>query len=152
MPKIKLKKQKSYEFEYKVTLQVRDINYGGHLSNDALVGIIHEARINLLNTLGCSELDLGDKKTGIIMSDLAVNYLGEGFMFDEITVYSHIDEISNASFRIFHNIIKQDKTIAYAETGIIAFDYDVRQIVEIPDTFINALNKCIGNSLTNVIV
>src|SRR4030042_4639662 len=102
MPKVKLVKKENYEFEYKVILQVTDINYGGHLGNDALVGIIHEARVNLLTALGCSEFDLGDGKTGIIMSDLGVNYLGEGFMFDEIIIHSTIDEISNASFRIFH--------------------------------------------------
>ena len=140
MPKIKLKKQDNYEFEYKTTLQVTDINYGGHLGNDALVGITHEARVNLLRTLGFSELDLGDGKTGIIMADLAVNYLGEGFMFDEITVYSHIDEISSVSYRIFHHIASNEKTIALAETGIIAFDYNERRIVEIPISFISALN------------
>src|SRR4030042_2545708 len=116
MPKIKLKAQDKYEFEYKVTIQVRDINYGGHLGNDALVGLTHEARINMLRTLGCSELDLGDGKTGIIMGDLAVNYQGEGFMFDDLIIYSHIDEIGAHSFRIFHHITKGDKTIALAET------------------------------------
>lgn len=141
MPKIKLKKKNKYEFEHKVTLQVRDINYGGHLGNDALVGIIHEARINLLRSLDCSEFDLGDGKTGIIISDLAVNYLGEGFMFDEILIHSHISDISSASFRIFHYVTKHDKTIALVETGVIAFDYNERRIVELPDCFIKALNK-----------
>lgn len=101
MPKVKLKKQEKYEFEYNTILQVTDINYGGHLGNDALVGITHEARVNFLRTLGFSELDLGDGKTGIIMADLAVNYLGEGFMFDQLIVNSHIDEISNVSFKFF---------------------------------------------------
>lgn len=144
MPKSKLKVQEKYEFEYGKTLQVTDINYGGHLGNDALVGITHEARVNLLRTLGCSELDLGDGATGIIMADLAVNYLGEGFMFDDIKVLSHIDEISTHSFRIFHHMLKEDKTIALAETGIIAFDYNERRITEIPRAFLDSLNNYIG--------
>jgi acyl-CoA thioesterase FadM len=90
--------------------------------------------------LGFSELDLGDGRTGIIMADLAVNYLGEGFMFDDITVLSHIDEISSVSYRIFHHFVNKEKTIALAETGIIAFDYNDRRIVEIPASFIEALN------------
>jgi acyl-CoA thioester hydrolase len=143
MPKVKLKKQESYEFEYKKVLQVRDINYGGHLGNDALVSLTHEARLNLLRTLGFSELDLGDGKTGIIMADLAVNYLGEGFMFDELAIESHIDEISAVSFRIFHHFLKGEKTIALAETGIIAFDYKERSIVSIPETFLSALENYI---------
>ena len=145
MPKIKLAKRDNYEFEYKVTLQVTDINYGGHLGNDALVGIIHEARVNLLTTLGCSEFDLGDGKTGIIMSDLGINYLGEGFLLDELIVYSNINEISNASFRIFHHVTKKDKTIALAETGVIAFNYNESHIVEIPKVFLDSLNNYLDN-------
>ena len=145
MPKIKLKKKDTYEFEYKVTLQVTDINYGGHLGNDALVGIIHETRVNLLRTLGCSEFDLGDGKTGIIMSDLGVNYLGEGFMFDDLVIYSNIDEISNASFRIFHQVTKKDKIIALAETGIITYNYNEGHIVEIPKEFLESLHKYLEN-------
>lgn len=145
MPKIKLAKRNNYEFKYNVILQVTDINYGGHLGNHALVGIIHEARVNMLNILGCSEFDLGDGKTGIIMSDLGVNYLGEGFLFDNLVVYSNIDEISNASFRIFYKVMKKDKIIALAETGIIAFNYNEGHIVEIPQEFLNVLNKYIEN-------
>ena len=144
MPKIKLKKQEQYEFEYKTTIQVTQINYGGHLGNDALVSITHQARVNLLKELGFTELDLGDGETGIIMADLAVNYLGEAFMFDELTVYSHVDEISSHSFRVFHNITKEDKSIALAETGIIAFNYKDHMISEIPEIFINKLNKKTG--------
>ena len=141
MPKIKLKKQDEYEFEYKTTIQVTQINYGGHLGNDALVSLTHQARVNLLKELGVTELDLGDGKTGIIMADLAVNYLGEAFMFDELTVYSHVDEISSHSFRVFHNIIKNDKSIALAETGIISFNYNDHIIAEIPETFLDNLKK-----------
>lgn len=141
MPKIKLKKQEFYEFDYDRVLQVRDINYGGHLGNDSLVSIVHEARIDLLNKLGLTELNLGQESIGIIMADLAVNYLGEGFLLDKIKVLSHIDEISSVSFRIFCHVIKNDETIALAETGIIAFDYKERAIADIPEIFIKRLTE-----------
>jgi acyl-CoA thioester hydrolase len=145
MPKIKLKQQDAYEFEYPVTLQVYHINYGGHLGNDTVVSLLHEARVNLLKQLGLTELNLGDGKTGIIMADLAVNYLKEGFLFDQFIIFTHIDEISAASFRIFHKIMKDDIIIALAEIGIITFDYHEHAITEIPTDFLNVLNdylKC----------
>jgi acyl-CoA thioesterase FadM len=145
MPKKKLKKQNEYEFKYNITLKMRDINYGGHLGNDAVVSIAHEARIDLLNQMGLTELNLGNNKTGIIMSDLSVNYLGEGFMFDKITVFSHIDEISPASFRVFHNFTKDDKTIALVETGLITFDYSEREISEVPEEFIKKIEEYKNN-------
>ena len=145
MPRIKLKRQDNYEFLYKKNLSVRDINYGGHLGNDAVVSIIHEARLDLLKQLGFTELNLGDGKTGIIMADLVVNYIEEAFMFDQINVMSHIDEITSASFRIFHNFTKKDSTIILAETGIIAFDYSIRRVTEIPDIFLKNLDRYIKN-------
>lgn len=141
MPRIKLHEQPRYEFCYEVTLQVRDINYGGHLGNDALVGLLHEARINLLNRLGCSEMDLGDGQTGIIMADLAVNFKEEGFMLDRLQIDSHIGEISQRSFRIFHRITKGGSILALAETGFVAFNYAIRAIAPVPAAFIEALNN-----------
>ena len=135
MPRVKLQLQPTYEFHYEVTLQVRDINYGGHLGNDALVGLLHEARINLLHGLGLSEMNLGDGQTGIIMADLVVNFLEEGFMLDRLAIDSHIGEMTQRSFRIFYRITKGDKILALAETGIVAFDYAQRKIVPVPAPF-----------------
>ncbi|HOJ64326.1 MAG TPA: thioesterase family protein [Spirochaetota bacterium] len=143
MPKIKLKECENYEYQYSTRINIRDINYGGHLGNDSLVGILHEARIDLLNKMGFSELDLGDGKTGIIMSDLAVKFIKEGFLLDEIIVYSHIDEISNASFRIFHKIVrvKDNALLALAETGIVCFNYKEKAISDIPEAFLQKIGK-----------
>ncbi|MBN2545380.1 MAG: thioesterase family protein [Spirochaetes bacterium] len=141
MSKVKLKSLDKYEYEYKRILLVKDINYGGHLGNDALVTILHEARIDLFNKLGATEFDLGDNATSIIMADLIVNYTGEGFMLDEIKIMTHIDDISSASFRLFHKIIKQDKTLALAEVGIISYNYKDKQIVEIPEVFLNKITR-----------
>lgn len=144
MPRVKLQEQSCYEFRYEITLQVRDINYGGHLGNDALVGLLHEARINLLSQLGCSEMNLGDGQTGMIMGDLVVNFREEGFMLDRLQIDSHIGEISQRSFRIFHRITKGDNLLALAETGLVTFNYARRAIAPVPAAFIEALNTFTG--------
>ncbi len=141
MPRVKLEEQPHYEFRHTLTIRVTDLNYGGHLSNDALVGLIHEARVNLMRTLDCSELDLGDRKTGLIMVDLVVNFLQEGFMFDELQIDSHIGGLSSKSFRIFQRILKSGKLLALAETGWLAFDYAERKTVPLPQTFLAALEQ-----------
>ncbi len=135
MPRVKLQPQPKYEFHYEVTLQVRDINYGGHLGNDALVGLLHEARINLLHSLGLSEMNLGDGQTGIIMADLVVNFLEEGFMLDRLDIDSHIGEMTQRSFRIFHRVTRGDKILALAETGLVSFNYAERKTARIPKSF-----------------
>ncbi len=149
MPRIKLKEQNQYKFEYHTVISVRDLNYGGHLGNDALVGIIHVARLDLLKKLKCDELNLGDGKTSIIMGDLAVNYLNQGFLHDKISIFSHISEIRNSGFRIFHKFIKKNdnpagtesKALALAETGIVTFDYKKNKVTGIPDSFLTSLRR-----------
>jgi len=139
MPRIKLHEQPHYGFRYEVTLQPRDINYGGHLGNDALVTLIGEARVNLLNTIGCSEGDLGDGRTAIIMADLVVNYCAEGFLCDVLCIDTHVGELSRHGFRLFHRVTRDNRVIALVETGLATFDYQQRKIAPVPDTFIQAL-------------
>ena len=141
MPRIKLQEQPRYEFKYEVALQPRDINYGGHLGHETLVALIHSARADLLRSLGFSENDLGDGRTAMIMSDLAVNYQGEGFMFDAIRIESHVGEMTRTGFRIFHRVARGDKVLAFVETGFLAFNYLERKIVRVPQTFIKTLNQ-----------
>jgi acyl-CoA thioesterase FadM len=139
MPRIKLVEQKEYAFHCTILLQPRDINYGGHLGNDALVALLGTARVNMLHSMGMSEMYLGDGKTGIIMSDMVINFKAEAFMFDEITIDTHAGELSRNGFRIFHRIKKGQTTIALAETGITAFNYGSRKITPLPETFLKGL-------------
>lgn len=139
MPRIKLKEQSGYEFQQTVSVRVTDLNYGGHLGNDALVSLIHDARAHLLYLLGCDEFDLGDQRTGLIMTDLIVNFKREGFMFDRLQIDSHVGEVSQKSFRIFHRITKAGDLLALVETGLVAFDYGQRRVVPLPEAFLRAL-------------
>jgi acyl-CoA thioester hydrolase len=145
MPRTKIDEQPTYEFTGTVTLQPRDINYGGHLGNDSVVSLIGTARASMLHVLGLSEGNLGDGKTGYIMGDLSVNYKAEGFLFDELQVGTHIGEMSRTGFRFFHRISKGQTLIALAETGMVAFDYTTRKIAHVPDTLIEALNRYKAN-------
>lgn len=139
MPRIKLEEQPNYEFEHSLSVRVTDLNYGAHLANNAVVELIHEARVRLFHDLRCSEKDLGDGRTGIIMGDLVLNFEREGFLFDVLTIKSHIGEVSQRGFRIFHKICRDDLTLALAETGLVTFNYRDRQIVAIPQSFREAL-------------
>jgi len=139
MPRVKLNELPDYAFHYKFVLGPRDINYGGHLGNDSLVSIIGTARANMFRSINLGEMDLGDGKAAIIMSDLVVNFKAESFMFDELSVDTHVGEISLTRFRLFHRIKKGDIVVALVETGLTSFDYSSRKITPIPSAFLNAL-------------
>jgi len=140
VPRIKLNPLDRYQHAYETSIEVTDLNYGKHLGNDALVGILHRARVHFLHRLGAREDNLGDGKTGILLTDLVVNYKEEGLLFDKIVVESSIGEVRPKGFRIFHRIsTEHNRTIALAETGIVGFDYKNRRVTKIPESFVSRI-------------
>jgi len=139
LPHIKLDEQRVYAFHYTIRLQPRDINYSGHLGNDALVSLLGTARANMFGSMGLSEVDLGDGQTGIIISDLVVNFKAEAFIFDELLIDTHIGEFSRNGFRMFHRVTKGQTIVALAETGLTTFNYVSRKVAPVPEKFLKVL-------------
>lgn len=115
-----------------IPVRITDINYGNHAGNDALVGIIHEARVQWLIQLGYTELNI--EGTGLIMSDLAVEYKNESFYGDQLKVSICIGELTAVSFELFYSIVNQEnKLIAKAKTGMVCFNYANKKVVTVPE-------------------
>ena len=58
MPRIKIELPEIFIFKTEISIRITDINYGGHLGNDSLLSIIHEARVRFLKHLDYSESDV----------------------------------------------------------------------------------------------
>jgi acyl-CoA thioesterase FadM len=48
MPRIKIEMPEHFTYTTEMPVRISDINYGGHLSNDSIVSLIHEARVRFL--------------------------------------------------------------------------------------------------------
>jgi acyl-CoA thioester hydrolase len=141
MPRLKLKELDTYRFSTTLNVRVTDVNYGGHLGNDAVAGLIQQARVEVLKGLGASEMDLGDGQTGLIQSDLAIVFKGEGFLGDELRIDVEFTERKGSSFRNCYRIVKDDVVIILAEAGFSAFDYNARKTVPLPGPFRVAISN-----------
>jgi acyl-CoA thioesterase FadM len=139
MPRIKLAEQEYYEFRSSLQVRPQDVNYSGHVGNDNLITLVGAARAQLFHSLGLSELDIGDGQTGIIITDMAVNYIGEAFMFDELFVETHLDEFAEKRFRMFHRVRSDSKLVALVETGFVAYSYAARKTTPLPPSFLKCL-------------
>ena len=139
MPRVRLIEQILYEFQSSFQVRPQDINYSGHVGNDNLISLVGAARAHLFNSMGLSELDLGDGQTGVIMTDLVVNYKAEAFLFDELLIDTHVSEVGRSGFRMCHRVRKDKKLIALIETGFATYDYKVKRIAPIPASFLNSL-------------
>ncbi len=132
MPRIELKPLAEYQFATELTVRVTDLNYGGHLGNDRLLGLVHEARLAFLANHGWSEMDCGG--VSLIMGDAAIVFLGQAYGGDRLRVEVSIGEPRRCGFRLFHRITRASdgKAIALVETGMICFDYERQRVQPLP--------------------
>ncbi len=72
MARIKLELPENFPFDTELRVRITDVNYGGHMGNDALLGLLHEARVRFLAHHGLTELDIGG--VGIIIADSVIVY------------------------------------------------------------------------------
>jgi acyl-CoA thioesterase FadM len=134
MSRIKLNMPKNYLFLTDIDIRITDINYGNHLGNDALLSIIHEARLRFLQSMGYSEIDVAG--AGIIMGDVAIVYKSQAYYGDKLKIEVGISDISKKSCDIYYRISKEvNKIVALCKTAIVFFDYDSNKPVNIPQAF-----------------
>ncbi len=133
MPRLQLKALNQYEFQTELVVRTTDLNYGGHLGNDRLLSLVHEARVGWLHSHQWSELDCCG--VGLIMSDAGLVYRAEAFAAENLLFEVAGSEITRCGFRIFYRISRPaDSTlIALAETGMTCFDYQNRKIASLPE-------------------
>lgn len=135
MARIKIDLPGKFIFKTEIPVRITDINYGGHLGNDSLLSIIHEARVRFLNYFSYSESDV--EGTGIIMIDSAIQYKSEGFYGDELIVEIAVNEFSSIGCDFVYRITNKNtsKEISLAKTGIVFFNYEKRKTAPVPEKF-----------------
>lgn len=134
MPRIEIKLPKEFLFSTDVPVRVTDLNYGGHVGNDRVLSIMHEARVQFYRHLGFKdELSFGEN-VGQIITDVAVVYKSESFLGDVITVQISVTDFNKYGFDMMYLLTNKatGKEIARGKTGIVCFDYGKRKITGIP--------------------
>jgi len=128
----------TWPFNTQITVQIGDINYGGHLGNEKSLLYFQEARLRYLKKLGASELDIGE---GVSLTQIEafVSYRGEAFHGDELIIGVKIEDISKAKFKVSYHITRKgDETLIGTGYTILAgFDYKQRRIKRIPSSFVD---------------
>ena len=133
MPRIKLKPVENYPFSTEIKVRITDLNYGGHLGNDSLLSMIHEARVIFLASFGFSEKNCGG--VSLIIADTAVVYKNEAFAGDVLRFEVGAGEQTRCGFRLFFRVTrpKDDTPIALVENGMVCFDYQTRSTKHLPE-------------------
>ncbi len=124
-----------FPFSTELDVAVGHINYGGHLGNDALLTLVHEARVRFLRHLGYTENDV--EGVGLLMVDALVIYCAEVFYGDRLTFHVAVGEVSRTGCDIFYRVTsgRSGEEAARAKTGVVFFDYGARKVVRVPAGF-----------------
>ncbi|MDP3980299.1 MAG: thioesterase family protein [Chlamydiota bacterium] len=141
MARLKLELPEQFLFSTDILVHITDINYGGHLGNDRLLSLIHEARLRFLSHYGFSEIDCGG--VGIIMGDVAIVFKAQVFYGMTLKIFVCADEFQPFGCDLYYKIldIGTGKEVARAKTGIIFYDYQKKKLAKMPEQFIEKLRK-----------
>lgn len=139
MARIKLDMPDNYLFSTELAVRISDINYGGHLGNDAVLSMVHEAWLRFLKHYHYTEMDV--EGASIIMSDSAVVYKAEGFHGDRVQVDVTVADFNKYGCDLYYLLSNKDTAveIAHAKTGIVFFDYGERKVLTVPEGFRNKM-------------
>lgn len=126
---------------YSVTIRISDINYGGHLGNERILQLAHEARLQLLVQLGFTELDCGGHS--LIMADAEIAFKAEGFYGESLEISVYAGDATAKGFSMYYRLQKTDAdqtVVAEVRTGLVAFDYEARRVTDLSHLFKSKLH------------
>jgi len=142
MPRIRIELPETFDFVTRIPVRVDDLNYGGHLSNDAVLSVAHEARLRWIRSLGfASELDVAG--IGLIMADAAVVFRAEGGHGMELRVEVALREPKSRGFDLVYRLVDDatETEIAQVKTGMLWFDYRAKKVGHVPEAFTKAVGR-----------
>jgi acyl-CoA thioesterase FadM len=135
LARVQIELPEAFAFTTEIPIRITDVNYGGHLGNDAVLSLAHEARVRLFAAHGWTETDVTGP--GIIMVDAAVVYRAEGTWGMSLRVDVAVTDLQSRGCELVYRFVDvaTGKEIARAKTGIVFFDYGARRIVHVPEAF-----------------
>ncbi|PWT78712.1 MAG: thioesterase [Bacteroidetes bacterium] len=134
MTRSKLVLPQAFSFVTKIPVRITDLNYGGHVGNDNILSIIHEARVQFLRSKSYSEMNI--EGISLIMHDVVIEFKNELFYGDEIKAFVTAAEPSKIGFDIYYKFEKEKDgaqvQVVFARTGMVCYDYNKNKIASLP--------------------
>jgi acyl-CoA thioester hydrolase len=134
MARLKIQMPDHFSFTTQIPVRITDLNYGGHVGNDNILSIIHEARVQFLQHHGYEEMNL--EGIGLIMSDVAIEFKSELFYGETIIASVAAGEFSKIGFEIFYKLEKGavgKKVVVLAKTAMVSYNYKQKKIAPFPE-------------------
>jgi acyl-CoA thioesterase FadM len=135
MARVQLELPENFPFATELDVRVTDMNYARHLSNDAVLALLHEARVRFLNSYGLKEMDLFG--AGLLITDAAVVYKSEAFAGEILKIEVTVADFNPYGCDFVYRVTEKrsGREVAHAKTGMVFFDYRERRVQPVPEAF-----------------
>jgi acyl-CoA thioesterase FadM len=133
MARVQLELPDQLPFRTEIQVRITDLNYGRHVGNDALLSMIHEARVRFLQHFGLTELDVGG--VGLIMTDSVIVYRSEAFQGDVLHFAVGAADFNRYGCDFIFQVtnLESGREVARAKTGVVCYDYPSREVRPMPE-------------------
>jgi acyl-CoA thioester hydrolase len=150
-----------FTFTTEIPIRITEINYSGHIGNDSILSIIHEALVQFLRHHGYGELDIAG--VGLIMADVTIEFKNELFYGDRLRASVAAAEFYRVGFDLYYKLEKEATPksvlasefdgmpapssmvrsepppaapqwipVSFARTGMVTYDYSTKKIAPVP--------------------
>ncbi|HEU4472633.1 MAG TPA: thioesterase family protein [Flavisolibacter sp.] len=139
MARLKIELPESFAFSVSIPVRITDLNYGGHVGNDTILSLLHEARVQFLLSRSYTEMNM--EGVGLIMSDAAIEFKAELFHGEALKAYVTAGDFGRVGFNLYYKLVKgsEETIVAAGRTGMVCFDYSRKKPVPLPSKAMETL-------------
>ena len=117
-------------------IRIGDINYGGHMGNEVALVVFQDARLSFLDSLGCSEKDIGEG-LALILVDANVKYRKEVFLNDRLETRVKVLGLRRSSFDLHFDVVRTSdgERVFQGWTRMLPYHYGEKKVRGLPEKF-----------------
>lgn len=136
MARVRIDLPATFPFDTRIPIRISDINYGGHLGHDAILPLVHEARIAFLADLGYTEGDI--EGVTYLMADAAIIYKSQAFHGQTLKIEVGVQDFTRNGCDFVYRLADEATgvEIARVKTGMVFFDYRAQKVIRVPERFL----------------
>lgn len=135
MARVELNLPSHFPFSTELTVRITDVNYAGHMGNDKVVSLMHEARYRFMAHHGLQELNV--EGLGVIIADNVIVYKSEAFANEVLVMEVAVADFNKYGCDFVYRLTEKTsgREVARAKTGVVFFDYQKRAVQAVPESF-----------------
>ena len=127
-----------FPFVHRETARFRDLDPMGHVNNAVFLTWIETARIEFLRSTGALTSPDTDEMT-MILARAEIDFRSPVAFGEEVAVGVRAARFGTKSFDLEYELRTGDRVVAEARTVLVAYDYERRQSIALPEDWRRSL-------------